>query len=441
MKKIMSLLLTLAILAGVVMIAPVSASAETITYSVKQVKDGFWLMTEGHKVNGNQKNAQKSPISSDPIVGNSFTWGGGIFTITGEYTATEVGYVDSNGLYTKLADYGFKKQPFYENDSTIANVTQFNENSYYTEYGGANITHVYRLYHGNDSFFTLETPGTYRMVIKLSNGEYIAYEREIIILDGITHMFISGLQADVNTQIDFNIQLKNTVASMSYKLKVTSYTKESDYAETTDKITEGTVGSLTTANIISVILAAKNITDEIYLEISLEDEVIDSVTTNVKTYLESIIASSLPAATAEIKNFAEKYLTYGACAQKYFGYDTANPATDNTPSKELDDATITDSYDAVLKADTALGKFYGVSLVLENEVKIKYYYENAGALVTGASDSKYIKTLSVTQFGEALSYCKNQLTKYSSAAGKENLCNLCRAIYDLNVAANACIND
>ena len=259
----------------------------------------------------------------------------------------------------------------------------------------------------------------------------------VVIPDDVSteHAVFSGMQATVDTQINFYIGLRsflcsNNLSCVTYSLSVDGLTFASGYTETdtSKNVTDGTFSSAST-NSISVSFAAKNIVDKITVKFYYKGVLADELTTSVAEYMKAVAASS--SASSDMKAFANKYLVYGACAQIYFGYKTGNLAVESpSPSTALDSAEITAVYDTNYTENTTLGTFCGASLILNDVVKIKYYYRNASNQAVSGDD--YKKSLSVTQFDEALKYCKSQLTKNS---GNTALCNLCRAIYDLNNAA------
>ena len=105
---------------------------------------------------------------------------------------------------------------------------------------------------------------------------------------------------------------------------------------------------------------------------------------------------------AELKTLLVDMLNYGADAQTYFGYNTANPVNAGLTEEQKSFATQTDpaveSVTKVTKNDGAQIGFRSASLMLEEKVTINYYLDLSG--YTGDLSELYLKVTFVDANGE-----------------------------------------
>ena len=117
---------------------------------------------------------------------------------------------------------------------------------------------------------------------------------------------------------------------------------------------------------------AKEMTEEITATLTVGGEAQEPVKTSVKAYADAIMAGDY---SDTLKTLARSMLVYGAEAQKYFGYNTENPAFDLTnialpAAPELTAATYTDEQFAPFGL-----QYYGTSLVLRSQTMYKLYFK------------------------------------------------------------------
>ncbi|MDD3340377.1 MAG: hypothetical protein PHS82_16175 [Lachnospiraceae bacterium] len=126
---------------------------------------------------------------------------------------------------------------------------------------------------------------------------------------------------------------------------------------------------------------AKPITAKLYSD-DKDTNPIDLGSYAVKDYMEVSQGSQ----DEKLKTLVTKMLDYGAYAQNYFGYDTANLAA--IPS-DLTSVVIPDTYPTVL-TETATDKikYYGSSLVLESETTLRIYFN----IIDGSIDASKLTT-------------------------------------------------
>ncbi len=136
---------------------------------------------------------------------------------------------------------------------------------------------------------------------------------------------------------------------------------------------------------------AKEMTEEITATLTVGGEAQEPVKTSVKTYADAIIAGDY---SDTLKTLARSMLVYGAEAQKYFGYNTENPAIDLNnvalpAAPELTAATYTDEQFAPFGL-----QYYGTSLVLRSQTMYKLYFK--------VTDKALADAVTVTVDGKAL---------------------------------------
>lgn len=120
-------------------------------------------------------------------------------------------------------------------------------------------------------------------------------------------------------------------------------------------------------------LAAKEMGDDVTVELKSGDTVVAEHTYSVKEYADGILDGDYD---EETKTLVEAMLSYGAAAQKYFDYNESElvgtPVADNTALKA-----------ASVKAASVDGEGYiGASLVLEGKMRLRFYFEGNLASVT-----------------------------------------------------------
>ncbi len=202
-------------------------------------------------------------------------------------------------------------------------------------------------------------------------------------------------------------------------------------------------------------------------ELSLEHYKLGSMAGNQYSYCVADWARNIIGSTgkkAETVYLAKALLNYGDYAQKYFGYNTSNPANPNGYlASEMGGVSAVAANNAVIPADAKEKIGYsGASLILEGATSVRLYFtqkveaKNASGkaytlqqsgkewyveipnIASKDLDEKYV--VIVTKDGvdyrfeySALSYANGRLT---NAKAKTDIKNLCKALYLYNDAAN-----
>ncbi|MBR2523740.1 MAG: hypothetical protein IKE53_04805 [Clostridiales bacterium] len=120
---------------------------------------------------------------------------------------------------------------------------------------------------------------------------------------------------------------------------------------------------------VPIELTAKEMASDISVYFVLGGSTSQTKTISVKKYANVLLSS---ANTSEI---ASAMLNYGAYTQSYFGYNTSTPANagivDNVPSSNPDLSSYENSVSAASGMDLS---FYGSSLILKNDTRMKLYF-------------------------------------------------------------------
>ena len=165
---------------------------------------------------------------------------------------------------------------------------------------------------------------------------------------------------------------------------------------------EATFGKFDSSySLVNWSVAAKQMADAI--EVVVVDEngnaVSEVYTSSVRDYAMKALAAAT--STAKVKTMVVDMLNYGAAAQKYFGYNTSDLATDRLTNVQMgwatDDVTCTDG--RVKGAN-----YYGSNLSLEDSIILNLYFQNCKAGMTAKVTYKDYKGRSVSAEAELVKH-------------------------------------
>lgn len=147
--------------------------------------------------------------------------------------------------------------------------------------------------------------------------------------------------------------------------------------------------------VVSVELAAAQMTDTISVQVKDGDSVLTEGSYSIRDYCVYILEGSYDDAT---KQMVKEVLNYGAAAQEYFQYNTGNPA--NTGYVIETTAQIPTDIENMSVSDSLSGiSFYGATLLFHSKVAIRYYF-SAPDGVTGYTFTANGKTYEATKKDE-----------------------------------------
>ncbi len=180
-------------------------------------------------------------------------------------------------------------------------------------------------------------------------------------------VFATGETADVlegwNVVLGDNIGVKFHLDSADYTVTTTV-----NGTEVTPTISE---------EVVMVNVAAAQMTDIIGLTVKNGEETVHTGEYSVRQYAESILNGSYDSTTT---NMVLQMLGYGAAAQSYFDYNLetlANAGYEDQISvadipKTVEDTTVEGSVEGI--------KLYGMSLVFESKIAVRFYYSVSGSI-------------------------------------------------------------
>ena len=208
---------------------------------------------------------------------------------------------------------------------------------------------------------------------------------------------------------------------------------------------------------VSVNVAAAQMTDEIKLQVADSDEIL---TYTIRQYCDTILADEQ---YSQYHALVKEMLNYGAMAQVYFDYDAENLANEGitgtvvTDIPEIaEDLTVTDKVSDL--------SFYGASLVYRDRIAVRYYFTgdftgctftaNGNTYTPVAKDGMYYIeiadilpqdldqqiTLTVTDASSntlSVTYGPMNYIVRMNQKGTETLQDLLKALYNYHLAAKA----
>lgn len=215
---------------------------------------------------------------------------------------------------------------------------------------------------------------------------------------------------------------------------------------------------------ISVELAAAQMTEEVKIEFVKDGKVTLEKTYSIRSYAEAVLSMGYPAKT---KNLVKWMLNYGAKAQQYFGVNLDNLA--NAGYEITESAVLPTEYEAMSTDGSISGiRFYGASLVFENQIAVRYYFQTDSVEgvtftvndteyvamakngmfyveVPGINPQDYSKSIVITATkGEenlSVSYSPLNYIVRMSSKGSDSLKSLLNALYGYHEAALRYVNE
>ncbi len=126
--------------------------------------------------------------------------------------------------------------------------------------------------------------------------------------------------------------------------------------------------------VISVNLAAAQMTDDIAIQAVCDDVASAAKTYSIRQYAEYILTNHYDDDTAAL---VKAMLNYGAAAQTYFGYNTAKLANAGYESENIAEIPAVDSSNMVSGKVSGIS-FYGASVVFESKIAVRFYFNVSG---------------------------------------------------------------
>ena len=207
-------------------------------------------------------------------------------------------------------------------------------------------------------------------------------------------------------------------------------------------------------------VVAKELSDPINMVFFVNDNVQAKTINNYtpKSYFQTLANGSY---SAEIKALAKAIITYSAYAREYFDYKTKDLAeTDyrtDLPAKQTVISAI--SGDITITNPSERASFEGISLLLLSNTGMRFYYTPNASVLSGdsrfkkASNGQYyipVSGVTLTDLGTARTVSVDGMTVTASplqyiksvlrGTNNQKLANLCLAMYECYVAAQAYIN-
>ncbi len=211
---------------------------------------------------------------------------------------------------------------------------------------------------------------------------------------------------------------------------------------------------------VSASVAAAQMTDEITVTVINGDDQAEKSGYTIKSYAETVLNGEYDDAT---KALVTAMLHYGAAAQTFFNYKTDDMANAGLDSAE-DNVTIpADAAGEIVVSGSAEGiTFYGASLVFENKIAVRFYFNVTGDIadytftkdgtkyepvakkgmyyieIAGINPQDLDDAVTVTVGELSVSYSPmNYIVRMAEKYENEDLVALVKALYSYHVAAQA----
>ncbi len=169
--------------------------------------------------------------------------------------------------------------------------------------------------------------------------------------------------------------LEGWSVTLGESIGVNFYLNSADY--TVNATVNGeTVTPATSGEVVTVNVAAAQMTDTIGLTVKNGEEVVHTGEYSVRQYAETILTGDY---ADETKQIVKEMLNYGAAAQTYFAYNTGSLAnagyeieTPATVPTEVPEVTAEDNLDGI--------DLYGMSLVFRSKTAVRFYFTVSGSI-------------------------------------------------------------
>lgn len=229
---------------------------------------------------------------------------------------------------------------------------------------------------GND-WYTCTVPGWVDRVI-INFGEGGAKTQDISIDSGKSHVWldtaanISGFNDNPTPEYLSVVSCQATLTDrigLNYRFHIPAnvnaqirFTVGNQTASAAENIIEG--------NAVCHVVA-KQMADNIKAEVLVNNEVVLTDHYSVQQYLESLLSNP----DAKIAEMARAMLNYGAAAQKYFGYNTANLANRNVSNQDPIANKDTFTSNSSITGTVSGLSYYGHNLNLNSATSLKHFFK------------------------------------------------------------------
>lgn len=186
-------------------------------------------------------------------------------------------------------------------------------------------------------------------------------------------MVFSILPANVFATGESESVLEKWSITLGDDIGVNFYLRSADY--TVEATVDGkAVTPVVSGKVATVNVAAAQMNDPIVLTVKSGSETVYCQEHSVREYAETILGGEYD---DYVKNMVLKMLNYGAAAQTYFGHN--EEALANTGYEITVSAQVPSEVPAITLTDTLDGiDLYGVSLVFQNKVAVRFYFRVTG---------------------------------------------------------------
>ena len=271
-------------------------------------------------------------------------------------------------------------------------------------------------------------------------------------------MVLSMLPATVFATGETETVLKGWNIALGENIGVKFHLNSADYTVTTT-VNGAAVTPAISENVVTVNVAAAQMTDKIGLTVKNGEEIVHTGEYSVRQYAEIILNGEYD---DYIKDMVKEMLNHGAYAQEYFNYKP-NSTLANAGYELENNASVPSEVPSVAPEGSAEGvSLYGMSLVFRSKIAVRFYFAvngnaNDHTFKVGETAYKAVKKdgLYYVEVGNinpqnldeqitvtvddtlAVSYSPLNyiVRKYNDAASSETLKNLVQAMYGYHLEA------
>ena len=271
-------------------------------------------------------------------------------------------------------------------------------------------------------------------------------------------MVLSMLPATVFATGETETVLKGWNIALGENIGVKFTLNSADYTVTTT-LNGATVIPTISENVVTVNVAAAQMTDKIGLTVKNGEEIVHTGEYSVRQYAETILNGEYD---DYVKDMVKEMLNYGAYAQEYFNYKL-NSTLANAGYELENNASVPSEVPSIAPEGSAEGvSLYGMSLVFQSKTAVRFYFAvngnaNDHTFKVGETAYKAVKKdgLYYVEVGNinpqnldkqitvtvddtlAVSYSPLNyiVRKYNNAASSEALKNLVQAMYGYHLEA------
>ncbi len=204
---------------------------------------------------------------------------------------------------------------------------------------------------------------------------------KLIVSDEISSVHSWGLTLEGDIRADFALVLADSViADTSAYISVTvdGASKKINVSDLEEK----TLSDGTQAYMISINVAAAQMTEKILLQTVTSDVQGSEFIYSVRAYGDYILSKD--DYSDATKNLVKAMLVYGGKAQDYFQYNTDNLA-DNGITVEKVEIPYTEGLAATKNGSSENVTFYGASLIHEHQTGLRFYFNSTDSAISGVT--------------------------------------------------------